>query len=186
MTKILDRLPAMPRSTPVDFGQRQVTVFPDELLVWVSVGLPGEAQPQLLSPPFPALLDSGNGCDFYLNEHHLVHWAGISPGSLIVLARKQINQQQVPFREADVWVYPNEPGTYRRQEGKPPFLLANVEGVAVAPELAGQRPAPRLPLLGFPALRKNRLDFWFDGAAAHCYLRTAGWRSRLVRWLQRF
>ena len=44
----------------------------------------------------------------------------------------------------------------------------------------------KAPLLGFPALRKNGLDFWFDSAAAHCYLRTAGWRSKIIRLLQKF
>jgi hypothetical protein len=186
MTKILDRLPLMPKTQSVTFGERHVTVYRDELLIWLSLGLPGEERLDLLSPPFPALLDSGNDCDCYLHEHHLVHWAGARPALLTGLGSKHINQQEVPCREADVWIYPNEPGTHRRRAGQPPFRLEIDEGIAVAPQQAEQPIDPRLPVLGFPALRKNGLDFWFDSAAAHCYLRTAGWRSKIIRLLQKF
>jgi hypothetical protein len=42
MTRILDRLPLVPRTGPVSFGQRHVTIYRDEVLVWVSIGLHGE------------------------------------------------------------------------------------------------------------------------------------------------
>jgi hypothetical protein len=186
MTRILDRLPPLPRTGVVAFGERHVTVFHDELLVWVSLGLRGEERLESLSPAFPALLDTGNNCDFYLHEHHLVHWAGIQPALLPVLGRKQINQQEIPCREADVWIYANEPGTHKHSSGKPPVLLEVDDGIAVAPQLPDQSIDPRLPLLGLPALRKNSLDFWFDSTAAHCYLRTADWRSKVIRFFQKF
>src|SRR5438477_11945210 len=103
MTKILDRLPPLPRTETVTFGQRHVAVYRDQLLIWVSLGLRGEEKPDPLAPPFPVLLDTGNNCDFYLHEHHLVHWAGIRPALLTVLGSKHINQQEVPCRDADVW-----------------------------------------------------------------------------------
>src|SRR5262245_18086542 len=107
--KILDRLPPLRQTQNVPFGQRNVTAFRDELLVWISLGLPGEMRLELLSPPFPAVLDSGNNCDLYLHEHHLIHWAGIRPALLTVLGSKTINRQEVPSYEADMWIYLNVP-----------------------------------------------------------------------------
>lgn len=105
MTRILNRLPLLPRQETVSFGkqdERTVVFSRDSLLVWLSVGLRGEDDPRRLSPPFPAVLDSGNTCEAYLHEHHLVHWAGIRPALLAVLTSKRINEVPVPFREADV------------------------------------------------------------------------------------
>jgi hypothetical protein len=39
--------------------------------------------------------------------------------------------------------------------------------------------------LGFPALRENDLDFWFDSKTGQFSVRTADWRSRLIRLLYR-
>jgi hypothetical protein len=185
MTKILDRLPVFLQPRTVTFGQRSVRIRRDELLVWLGISLPGEQRAERVSPPFPALLDTANNSECYLHEHHLVHWAGIRPDLLAVLGSKRINQQKTPCRQAGVWIYPNQPGTTDVWKGRPPFHLEVPDGIAVAPLLPDKPVAPRLPLLGLPALRKNALDFWFDSAAAHCYLRTADWRSKLIRLLQR-
>src|SRR5205085_1149506 len=128
-------------------------------LVWISVGLRGERRPELLPPPLPTLLDSGNNFDFYLHNHQLVHWAGMNPILLPSRGDKSVNRQKVPCHEADVWIYPNEPGTHRQRKGTSPFLLELNEGIAIAPELPGRPIDPRLPLLGFSVLRKSRLDF---------------------------
>jgi hypothetical protein len=185
MTKILDRLPPFPATRSVAFGERHVRIHRDELLVWVGVGLRGEDQPEQVCPPFPALLDTANNCEFYLHEHHLVHWAGFRPALLAVLGSKYINQTQTPCHEADVWIYPNQPGTTEVWKGKPPFRLRLPNGIAVAAHQPDKPITPRLPLLGLPALRKNDLDFWFDGEAAYCYLCTAGWRSKIMRVLHK-
>ena len=68
-------------------------------MVWVSIGLHGEERPERVSPPFPALIDSGNNYDFSLNEHHLIHWAGIRPA---LLGTTHINHQEVPRLQADL------------------------------------------------------------------------------------
>jgi hypothetical protein len=91
MTKILDRLPPFAATKSVAFGERHVRIHRDELLVWVGVGLRGDDQPERVCPPFPALLDTANNCEFYLHEHHLVHWAGFRPALLAVLGRKAGN-----------------------------------------------------------------------------------------------
>jgi hypothetical protein len=126
MTKILDCLPLLPRAQNVTFGQRHIAVYRGALLVWLSIGLRGEDRPERISPTFPALLDSGNTYDFYMHEHHLVQWARIRPELLTVRGTKHINGKPVPCRVADVWIYPNKPGTHQRWEGKPPFRLRSV------------------------------------------------------------
>lgn len=57
--------------------------------------------------------------------------------------------------------------------------------MAVAPSGADQPVVPRVPLLGFAALRNNELDFWFDGRSGQAFLRTPDWRSRVIRLLNR-
>ena len=185
MTKILDRLPLFHAATSVAFGERRVRIHRDQLLVWVGIGLRGEDNPERVCPPFPALLDTANNYDFYLHEHHLVVWAGFRPAVLAVLGSKYINQVQTACHEADVWIYPNNPGTSEVRKGKPPFRLRIPSGIAVAPQQPGSPITPRLPLLGLPALRKNALDLWFDSEAALWYLCTAGWRSKIMRLVHR-
>lgn len=185
MTKILDRLPLFPATQSVTFGQRSVRMHRDEVLVWVGISLSGEQRPERVSPPFPALLDTATNFDFYLHEHHLIHWAGYRPTLLTVLGTKIINREEFPRRQADVWIYANKPGTTDLWDGKPPFHLEMPDGIAVSPPKPDRPVTPRLPLLGLPALRRNALDFWFDSKAAHCYLRTADWRSRMIRLLQK-
>ncbi|HZU38245.1 MAG TPA: hypothetical protein VFA18_20140 [Gemmataceae bacterium] len=122
MTKILDRLPPLPQSTDDPFEGRHVRVRRGQLLVWTTIGLRGERRIERLSPAFPVLFDTGNNYDFYLHEHRLVNWAGIRPSLLMVLGRRTVNEQvAIPCRAADVWLYPNEAGTYQRAADKPPF-----------------------------------------------------------------
>jgi hypothetical protein len=47
--KILDRLPLLPQPKTLSFGQRHVPFLRDEIVVWLSIGLPGENDPQRLS-----------------------------------------------------------------------------------------------------------------------------------------
>lgn len=185
MTKILDRLPLLPRTSSIAFGSQHVKMYRDEVLIWISIGLRGEDKLERLSPLFPAVLDTGNTYDFYLNEHHLENWAGIRRVLLPELGRRHVNQQVVTCHAADVWIYSNEPGSQKRRQGTPPFRLYVRSGIAVARQQGDKPITPRLPLLGLPALRNNGLDFWFDSQATHCYLRTAGWRSGIIRSLHK-
>jgi hypothetical protein len=183
--KILDRLPVLPRPKTFRFGGRHVRFLRDEIVVWLSIGSPGERDPGRLSPPFPGLIDSGNNSEVYLHEHHLVQWAGIRPAALAPLESRHVNERDVRSHEADVWIYSNLPGTQERWPGKAPFRLELEQGIAVGPAVPDQPVFPRVPLLGFSALRNNHLDFWFDSKAAQCHLWTAGWRSKVIRLLSR-
>lgn len=84
---------------------------------------------------------------------------------------------------ADLWIHPNIPGTFKRHPNRKPFRVRLPEGIAVGLSRPNQVVVPRVPLLGFSALYKNKLDYWFDSKKGHSYLRTSGWRSRLIRWL---
>jgi hypothetical protein len=181
--KILDRLPLLPQTRTFHFGDRHGPLLRNEIVVWLSIGLRGERDPQRLSPPFPGLIDSGNNSEFYLHEHHLVHWAGIRPDLLALLASRRVNKREVTSHEADVWIYPNLPRTQDRWPGKTPLRLELEEGIAVGPPVADQSIFPRVPLLGLSALRNNRLDFWFESKTAECHVWTADWRSKIMRLL---
>jgi hypothetical protein len=181
--KIIARLPLLPRTETISFGQRHVPFHRDEIVVWLSLALQGERDPNRISPPFPAVLDTGNGFPCYLQEYHLLEWAGIRPALLPSLGTKRVNQRNVPCHDADVWIHPNTPGTWDRAPDGPPYRLEVEEGIAVGPSGPEQPIFPRVPLLGVAALRQNGLDFWFDSKAAQCHVWTAGWRNKVMRFL---
>lgn len=185
LMKILDRLPLLPTSQAIRFGAREIRLHRDALVVWLSVGLRGETNPTLISRPFPALLDSGNHSAAYLNEHHLVNWGGIQPAFLGLLQYKFVNEISTPFHNGDAWIHPNLPGTHERDPEKMPVRLKLDDGIAVSPVPVNQNITPRVPLLGFRALRENGLDFWLDSQTEKFTVWKSDWRSRLFRTLCR-
>jgi hypothetical protein len=62
--KILDRLPITKDRMSLRFGDRFISARPDQILVWMSVHLPGVLEPEQSIPRFPALLDTGNNFGF--------------------------------------------------------------------------------------------------------------------------
>ncbi len=88
----------------------------------------------------------------------------------------------VPLHAANVWIYPNVPGTRKVWEGRPPYQLELDRGIAIYPADAAPL-GPRLPLLGLSAVLRNRLDFWIDPVKRRVFLHTADWRTRLFRLL---
>ncbi len=182
--KILDRLPITEARTSVRFGDRHVTVLPDQILVWVSVHLSGVSRPEVNIPRMPALLDSGNNFGCFLQHRHLREWAGIDPATLRFLHTRDINGRPVPCHEAGIWLYRNVPGTREIADERPPFRLRLPKGIAVYPPDA-VRAGPRLPLLGLPAILKNDLDWWVDPERRDVTVQTRTWRRRLIRLLCR-
>jgi hypothetical protein len=183
--KILDRLPLLTETRTIRFGQRHVVFHRNAQVVWISIGLEGAQDSSQISAPFPALVDSGNNSECFIHEHHLIHWAGIQPNHLDPQGTIRINGRDIPQRRADVWVHPNLPGTHERNPQRSPFRLQISDGIAVGPKQVDDIVFPRVPLLGFSALYQNNLDYWFDSKTGHSFLRTASWRSRVIRWLYR-
>jgi hypothetical protein len=182
--KILDQLPITDTRRSLPFGGRYITVHNDQLLVWVSVHLPGVLVPEESIPKFPALLDTGNNVEFSIQDRHLREWAGIDPRLLESLREMRVNQQVVTLRKATVWLHPNTPGRQDMADDRPPFRLRLAKGIAVhAP--GALPPSPRLPLLGLPAFLSNDLDWWLDPDRRHITVQTRTWRRSLIRLLCR-
>lgn len=98
----------------------------------------------LLSPEFPAVLDTGLSHNFSMKEEHLQQWLQL-PAKKVGVAF--INGYPVPTVHADLVI-----------EGR---MLALREGMAVYPP---QNPfAPRLPTLGLRALVRNKVRLVIDG-----------------------
>jgi hypothetical protein len=182
--KIFDRLPIPKDRMSLRFGDRHITVHRNQALVWVSVHMGGVLVPEENIPRFPALLDTGNNFAFSIQDRHLREWAGIDPGLLMALGDIEIDGQVAKRRRATVWLYPNIPGRQEVARGRPPFRLDLRRGIAVyTPDALP--PGPRLPLLGFPALLDNDLDWWLDPEQRHITIQTRTWRRPLIRLLCR-
>jgi hypothetical protein len=182
--RILDRLPIHQTRASLRFGDRYITVHHDQILVWVSIHLAKTLEPENSIPRFPALLDTGNNFAFSLQDRLLREWAGIDPSLLVVLGDVEINGRVVSRREASVWLYPNIPGRQEMDSGRPPFGLEMTKGIAVYPQDTFP-PAPRLPLLGLPALLDNDLDWWLDPERRQITVQSRTWRRHLIRLLCR-
>jgi hypothetical protein len=180
--KILDRVPISEQRTSLQFGDKYVTVHRNQILVWVSVHLAGALEPESNIPRFPALLDTGNNFAFSLPDRLLREWAGIEASLLVSSGDAEINGQVVTCRRAAVWLYPNRPGRQEIASDRPPFRLEMSKGIAVYPPDAIP-PAPRLPLLGIPALLDNDLDWWLDPERRLITVQSRTWRRHLIRLL---
>jgi hypothetical protein len=182
--KIIDRLPIPEKRGSLQFNNRYTTINRDQIVVWVSVHLSGALEPEVNTPKFPALLDTGNNFDFSLQDRHLREWAGIDHRVLFAVGESQIDGQVVKRLGAALWLYPNGPGQQEVANGKPPLRLKMARGIAVYPPDADP-PGPRLPLLGLPALLNNDLDFWLDPQRRQISIQQRGWRRGLIRLLRR-
>ncbi len=81
--RILDRLPISDNRESLRFGDRYLTIYPNQVPVWVSVHLSGVLVPEGSIPKFPALLDTGNDFGFSLQDRHLREWAGMVAGPAV-------------------------------------------------------------------------------------------------------
>jgi hypothetical protein len=182
--KIIDRLPISDKRTSLQFQNRYTTIHRSQILVWVSVHLPGALEPEENTPRFPALMDTGNNFDFSVQERHLREWAGIDPGLLVGLGDIEINGKVVTCRRATVWLYPNVPGSLEAAGGARPLKLTMPRGIAVYAQ-NDVSAGPRLPLLGLPALLNNDLDLWLDPEQRQISVQQRGWSRGLIRLLRR-
>jgi hypothetical protein len=169
--KILDRLPIPENRKSRRFGDRYVTIHANQILVWVSVHLSGILVPEENIPRFSALVDTGNNFGFSVRDRHLREWAGIDPDLLDVRGDIAIEGSVVTRRRSTVCLYANVPGWQDAASDRPPFRLEMSKGIAVYRRDADFL-APRLPLLGLPALLGNDLDYGSirSGGTSQCSL----------------
>jgi len=182
--KILNRLPIAAERTDVRFGDRYVTIRPDQILVWVGIHLSGFLRPEANMPRIPVLLDSANNFYFSIEDRQLREWAGIAPASLEWLGTMKVNGRPVDLRAAKVWLFPNIPGTRDVAIDRFPYPLAMRRGIAISPPEADTSTF-RLPLLGLPSILENDLDWWLDPQRRDITVQTRTWRRWLMRLLCR-
>jgi hypothetical protein len=152
MSRIVDRLPFHNHQTVVGVANQQAIIRPHQIIVWVSLRLRGT-----LSPPFPAVLDTGHSHFFSIGERQLEDWAGISMDQLRMIGRARVNDQPIELFAAGLVLHRNKPGS--RDELLPhPHALTLTEGIAVT-----RVAPPRLPLLGLRALVESGLRTTIDG-----------------------
>lgn len=168
--RILDRLPIARDHFQVDVLGKPVRLRPYQILIYVSVSPGPEWDPR--TPIFPALIDTGNNLNFSIQEDHLYRWAGIHPRFLALPKVVREAGRRPALRDGTVWIHRNVPGS-RESKTAPPLMLSFEEGIAVYP--SDQSDYPRLPLLGFRAILKNKLKFAVDGPREHASLRTPLW-----------
>jgi hypothetical protein len=180
--KILDRLPYWTEpAPPVIVRGQAMPVRRYQIIVWVSVSVPGLVEWDPRTPAIPAILDTGNTFTLAIFQRQLIQWAGLQPQLLRMVGTIKERGNHYPCHKAHVWLHANVPGRRDRCTDRPPLRLRLQKGIAVYPD-AGPRP-PHLPLLGLQALTENNLHLTIDGERRLVWLRTPDWRTRLLRWL---
>jgi hypothetical protein len=175
MPRIFHKLPFYDPPTSVTVAGERVAVKPDQIIVWVSLGEPGQAVPGPQVLRLPVVLDTGLAHNFGIREEHLSQWAGLYPPLLYppllpTQGHIRLGGLHATVVSASVWLYPNRPGERDTLLDGSPFRLETLPGIAVYPR--GTAGAPRLPVLGLRALRRSKLHLTVDGDRCLVYLRT--------------
>ncbi len=156
--KIIDRLPFADRPHLVTVRGEAVDVYRNQIIIWVSIN---DAQ-----RPLPAILDTGHGHNFSIDEGQLSRWSGVS---LKRIGELEVGHQRVVQYAAEVRVHRNVPG--RAALRGESYGLEMPQGISVFSEGDG----PRLPLIGLRTMIANRLTLVIDGDRRQATLKTKGW-----------
>lgn len=142
-------------------------VRPPKMIVGVSVTSPLERKTGTREFPegvwtFPAVLDTGCTSSLEIDETHLEQWAGLRKEYLDII-QKKIGYDGRPFerRRADVWVHSTPYKQPKSSLYKHPLWLEKSSFINVM-DHDGERPWPRLPVLGLGALTRNGLHLQVD------------------------
>ena len=146
-----------------------VPIRADQIILWVSITLPG-ASDLLGTRRFPAVLDTGFTHTFLIAEQQLIAWAGLRRDELARIDSFQTGGQTLPLYDADVCLHANRPGARDEVAGTVPFRLELSDGIGVWPStIPGAR---RLPLLGVRAIRQAGLCAIVNGRRRRVWLGT--------------
>jgi hypothetical protein len=157
MKTIIDRCPFYDRETIVETASGPVPIRAYQVVVWVSLSVRA-----VVSPRFPAVLDTGHSHNFSIREEELKAWTGLVPEAMEVVGSIRVNNRLVLLREADLVLRENVPGSRDAIRGEP-HLLETTQGIVI--HKSGDPVAPRLPVLGLRALVRNKLRLVIDGPA---------------------
>lgn len=141
-----------------------VRVFHDQLILWATLAPVGWPSPSGL-PPFPVLLDTGFNDTFLIQEQQADGWLGqaVVARFLTTGKRRQVGRDVIEGRNADLWLFPNVPGTRDRDPRGTPVRLELPGGALLTPAKSGA--TKDKPLLGLQAIRHNGLTVRLDGLA---------------------
>jgi hypothetical protein len=133
-------------------------------VLWLSLTRAGDPLPAN-APRFPAILDTTYSDSFLMSDRQFFAWA-VAPG-LIPLPeqlddRTTLWGQSFPRHNADLWLYPNRPGTAEVHPTRQPVHL-EMPGVTFFPSrYQALRP---LPVVGMLALYWTNIRVTIDAGA---------------------
>ena len=168
MPRILDRMPFPNQPGEVAVRGTRVPVRADQLIVWISLGLPRIDAQRPAAVPFPAILDTGHSHSFAISERHLLEWAGLRTEILAPRGAVRDRGRKLLLWNASLWAHANKPRSREQLADRPAQLLEASAGIAVYP--GGD--FPRLPILGLRAIAENNLLLKIDGPKRQATLRT--------------
>jgi hypothetical protein len=170
MPPILRQLPIFDQATTLRVPNGPVVpIKPLQIICWASITPPGLAALPPGAQRFPVVIDTGFNDNFLLQAQHFTTWAGLALQDFTAMDFLSVYGQRVPLLDVDIWLYRNIPGHRDQLANALPFRLQLDSGVGVCPASLN---APRLPLLGMRALRRNDLQLFLDSRACRLWLRT--------------
>jgi hypothetical protein len=153
MATILRKLPFIDSVASVEVRGRQYRLFPNQILVWVSLESVGQQDFDPRAPRFPAIIDTGFTDNFLIYERQLREFAGIEPERLSHYREDlRTHNRRLPIRAANLWLHRNRAGQRDIFARGTPFLMELDRGIGVSDDADD---FPRLPLLGARALHRR-------------------------------
>lgn len=172
MSVLLNRSPFFDDSSLVSFGNERILVRGNQVIAWISLTIRRVTEPNPISVPFPAIVDTGFSHSFAINERHLIAWAGMRPETMDILSTVRDRGQRIQLRAANIWCHCNQRRVRDQLTTHSPIGLAAPKGIAVYPD----GDFPRLPILGLRVIAENDLILKVDGPRREATLRTGrGW-----------
>ncbi|MBX9624654.1 MAG: hypothetical protein K2X82_12675 [Gemmataceae bacterium] len=152
-------------------NNQPLQVVHDQIVLWVSLTPRGWASPAG-SALFPVVLDTGFNDTLLMRQEQADAWVGAAEVARLPLTNRtlRVGQDFVDGRDADLWLWPNVPGTRDPDPGGMPVRLELPGGAWIA--AVGSYVARDKPLIGLRLIRHNGLTVRLDGLARRVSVET--------------
>jgi hypothetical protein len=171
---ILHESPFFDRPTTIQFQRRTMTILSNQIVVWVSIAPPAQAELPARAKRFPAILDTGCNHNFVIRQRHLIEWTESSTTSLSSLGLARVYGGKAPQFPATIWIHRNRRCSRDRlMDDRPARLEANMGIVVVSDSVSAEN--PRIPVLGLRAISWNGLRVIIDGPNRSVTIRRPRW-----------